>query len=73
MKEPATNNGCGRIPKNAEDKATTLRAQAWEKKFFKEKKKRKGKSGEREIWESKRERGRNVERKEKLDANAKGD
>jgi hypothetical protein len=79
MKEPATNNGCGRIPKNAEDKATTLRAQAWEKKrkVFqrkeKEKKKRKGKSGEREIWESKRERGRNVERKEKLDANAKGD
>ena len=74
MKEPATNNGCGRIPKNAEDKATTLRAQAWgKKKSFSKKRKGKGKSGEREIWESKRERGRNVERKEKLDANAKGE
>ena len=50
MKEPATNNGCGRIPKNAEDKATTLRAQAWGKKekVCKEKEKvEKGKYGKR--------------------------
>ena len=49
MKEPATNNGCGRIPKNAEDKATTLRAQAWEKKekFFKEKKRKRKKEKEK--------------------------
>ena len=71
MKEPATNNGCGRIPKNAEDKATTLRAQAWgkKKKFFKENEKvEKGKYGKRkgrevEMWRGQRKR----------DANAKGD
>ena len=65
MKEPATNNGCGRIPKNAEDKATTLRAQAWGKKekFFKEKKKEK-KKGEREMWKGKGEREKCGEERE---------